>query len=642
MKYYEVLVGDLQYHGKSALTYKHSDVLLPGSVVRIALRNRSVLGIVSKEVVEPSFIVKPISVVAPGPPLSSHSLALIDWLYEYYPAPFGSIVRQFLPPTPAFPRGDTAPSEPAQVHPADLPNLTDSQRAAVERIESQGYHLLHGVTGSGKTRVYIALAERTIKAGQSVIMLTPEIGLSAQLTQSFEASFPGQVRVLHSRMTSAARRNIWYEILASNTPLIVIGPRSALFAPLRSIGLIIIDESHDQAYKSETAPHYRTERIAAKLAMLHNACLVSGSATPSIEDYYIASAKHRPIIRMKELAVQHDTRTSTEIVDLRDRSQLTRSSILSDPLLRAVQQSLDANEQTLLFLNRRGTAGTILCSTCGWRALCEHCDLALTYHGDVHRLRCHVCGRSQQLPSSCPECGGSDILLKTIGTKAVADEVQRLFPGARIRRFDADTHKSEQLEALLPELRDGSTDIIIGTQMVTKGIDLPNLSVVGILNADSSMLIPDFSATERTFQLLTQVIGRGARGHRASTTVIQTFQPDNPIFELASRQDWDTFYEQELVERRTYRFPPFTQVLRLACLRPSSEKAEAAARKEKERLQTLPHLIVEGPAPAFHPKESGKYRWQLVVKSPSRQILLDAISSLPAGWSHDIDPVDLL
>lgn len=644
MFYYEVLVGDLRYHGKSALTYSHTSELLPGSVVRIALRDRSVLGIVSREVPEPNFTAKPISSVAPATPLPAAALSLMDWLQEYYPAPFGSIIRQFLPSIVAFPKATSIPDKPQKVkHQDALPPLTSEQQAAVSKIGPNGYHLLHGVTGSGKTRIYIELAQRVLDNDTSAIILTPEIGLTAQLHESFTRAFPGQIRTLHSRMTGATRRNTWYEILNSSEPLIIIGPRSALFAPVQNLGLIVIDESHDQAYKSETAPYYRAERVAAKLAELHEACLVSGSATPSVEEYYIATAKGRPHIQLRSLAIPSRQPVESTIVDMRDKSSFTRSQILSSPLVRAVGDALQAGSQSLLFLNRRGTAGSVLCQQCGWRAMCEYCDLAQTYHGDSHRMQCHVCGRNSRLPNACPECSSADIVLRSVGTKAVVDEIQRLFPEAKIQRYDTDTDKADQLEQHLSTLRDGSADIIVGTQMITKGLDLPKLSVVGVLNADASLLIPDYSATERTFQLLTQVLGRTGRGHRAGQVIIQTYDPDSELLRTAVEKDWHHFYENEIAERKNFHYPPFAHLLKLTCSRATSGKAEQGAMQFKEDLKkSIPGLRIDGPAPAFHPREHKKYRWQLIVRSSRRKRLISVIEQLPSGWTYDIDPINLL
>jgi len=524
-----------------------------------------------------------------------------------------------------------------------MPSLTPEQTEAFHQIVEAGSYLLHGITGSGKTRMYLELAQRTLQDKRSIIVLTPEIGLTEHLVRSF-AALSQRTYVLHSRLTAAARRNVWYEILNSTEPVIVIGPRSALFTPLRNVGLIIMDESHDQAYKSDGAPHYRTDRVAATLSQLHNAIFVSGSATPNIEDVYVAGAKGRPIISLNTLATQSEYgKSTTKAIDLRDKSVYGRSRIISQQLLSAINEALDHSEQTLLFLNRRGTASAVLCSTCGWRAVCSHCDLPLTYHGDSHTLRCHVCGRSQPLPPSCPECGQTEIVLKTIGTKAVYDEIHRLFPAARLRRFDTDTEKPDQIENQLSALQNGDVDIIIGTQMITKGLDLPRLAVVGILNADSGLLMPDFAATERTYQLISQVVGRVGRGHRAGRVFLQTYNPDNPVLVAALSQNWDDFYARELKERQMYNFPPFCYLLKLSCVRATQASAEKTANKLRDELQTAyPKLPIEGPSPAFHPREGGKYKWQIIIKSPSRTALLQIISLLPSGWSYNLDPTDLL
>lgn len=647
MYYYEVLIGDLRYHGKSALTYASEAVLSKDSVVRIALRNKPVLGIVTQSVNEPAFTSKPIAAIATAPPLPPESLQLADWLYTYYPAPFGSVIRQFLPPSTAFPKTENIQTTdtPKQTGPT-APPLTTEQTAALHDIQSPGYYLLHGITGSGKTRVYIELALRTLKAGRSVILLTPEIGLTAQLIASLTTSLSCPIYVLHSRQTAAERRDVWYAILCSTEPIVVVGPRSALFAPVHNIGLIVLDESHDQAYKNESAPHYRTERVAAKLAELHKAYMISGSATPSIEEYHMAQAKKRPILHLDSLAKQTDNsllQSDNLIVDMRERGNFIKSNILSDLLIDAMRLALTNHEQTLLFLNRRGTAGAILCNNCGWQSLCPHCDLPVTYHGDTHTVRCHICGRTWPLLNSCPECQHTELLLKSIGTKAVVEEVARLFPEARVHRFDSDIEKSDHIEQQLAELQDGSIDIIVGTQMITKGLDLPKLSVVGVLNADSSLLIPDYSANERTYQLLTQVIGRAGRGHRQGIVVVQTYNPDQPVIRAAVSQDWKTYVEHELLERKTFHFPPFTFLLKLTCARATSQAAEKAAHVLKRRLEeTSQKIQIEGPSASFHPRERGKYRWQLIIKSSSRPRLVEIIQQLPSGWAHDIDPTTLL
>lgn len=643
MHYYEVLVAHLSYHGNEALTYESSASLTIGSVVRVSLRSRPVLGIVINEVGRPAFDVKPVSAATPYPPLPPEDLELLEWLRSYYPAPLGAIVRLFVPPTEVLPKAMEPPARVA-FSPSNLPPLTDDQQRALKTIQGSGSFLLHGITGSGKSRVYLELARQAVETGRSAMVLTPEIGLTTQLTAGFIDHFgESRVHVLHSRQTAAGRRDSWYRILGASEPVIIIGPRSALFAPVRKLGLIVLDEAHDGAYKNESAPHYQAGRVAGKLAALHGATFVSGSATPSVEDYFIATEKHRPIVEMHELAKPSTSRLDVKMVDLRRPEEFSRSRLLSTPLLEHMTQALTAGEQSLLFLNRRGTANVVLCSQCGWQTTCPNCDLTLTYHGDEHRLRCHVCGYTSLLPTTCPVCGNDEILLKSIGTKAVLSEVQRLFPSARALRFDTDLKKAERLEQHLNTLVSGDADIIVGTQMVGKGLDLPKLSVVGILNADSSLLIPDYTAHERTYQLISQVAGRVGRGHRHGTVVVQTYDPENPTLHNALSRNWSTFYKDELTERQTYLFPPFTYLLKLRVLRASSAAAEKAATDFAATLrQRFPGLRIDGPAPSFHPKERGKYSWQLLLKASRRQLLTDIIAFLPSGWSYDIDPINLL
>lgn len=643
MNYYEVLVAHATYHGNDALTYSSEDVLPAGSLVRVSLRERSVLGIVLRKVGRPDFAAKSIAAGAPYPPLPHQSLQLLSWLRAYYPAPLGAVVRQFVPPTEIFPVLEATDIAPA-ITASQLPDLSADQSAALHAIGQSGTHVLHGITGSGKSRVYVELALRAFSANKSALILTPEIGLTAQLTRTFTEVFGTAVFVLHSGLTAAERRTIWFQILGRTTPTVVIGPRSALFSPLRDIGVVIVDESHDNAYKNESAPHYHAGRVAGKLAMLSGAALVLGSATPAVEDYYLAETKKRPIIAMRNLAKKPlGTATVVEMIDMRKPELFSRNRLLSNALLTQITQALARGEQALVYLNRRGTANVILCSSCGWQSLCPNCDLTLTYHGDEHELRCHVCGFHGALPTSCPVCANTEILFKSVGTKAVVSALEKLFPAARIQRFDTDAKKSERLEQHLSSITEGNVDIIVGTQMVGKGLDLPKLSVVGIVNADSSLLIPDYTAAEQTYQLISQVAGRVGRGHRAGHVVVQSYDPESATLHAALHSDWDAFYAAELLERKTYLFPPYTYLLKLRVLRATSKSAEKAAEAVAQKLtQDYPDITIEGPSPSFRPRERSKYSWQLLIKAPRRQLLVDIINVLPSGWTYDIDPTNLL
>lgn len=652
MRYYEVLVADNSFKGAGALTYSFEGGLVRGNVVMAPVKNRKVMGVVSTEVAKPKFPTKPLIPAETTTPIPDQLLELATWMMTYYPASAGETLQQFLP-AKVYQNSDSKPGgAPNSITTGELTPLTDEQQQAVTAISQPDTYVLHGETGSGKTRVYVELALQQFKAGRSSLILTPEIGLTPQLTQTFIDVFgEDHVVTTHSQLTAKTRSLRWSKALESTEPLIILGPRSALFMPLRDIGLIVLDESHEASYKQEQAPHYHASKVAATLAHLHKAALVLGSATPTVSDYYTAQAKGKQILRMQNLAASYgkakadtvDNEVMTAIIDLKDRANFGRKPHLSDKLLQSIETSLRHGEQSLVFLNRRGTARTVLCENCGWQATCPHCDLPLTYHGDAHDLRCHTCGHTASPPVSCPDCGKPEILMKSIGTKALVDELQSAFPQASIRRFDTDNKKDERLEAHYFDLRDGRVDIVVGTQIVAKGLDLPNLSTVGVVVADTSLFLPDYTAQERTYQLLRQVIGRVGRGHRAGRVILQTYDPASPIIRAASTGNWDDFYQAELAERKLFMFPPFVYTLKLWCRRASPGSAEKAAEIVAEKLQaTGLRLIVDGPMPALHEKHGDQYQWQLVVKAKDRGQLIEAIKLLPANWFYDIDPSNLL
>lgn len=642
MWYIEVLVADATYHKNEALTYATQTKPESGQIVLVPLRNKHVPGIVIKQVSKPVFAAKEVIATPDIPRLPPELRALVDWMRDYYPAPLGITTQLVLPSTLSI--KDTKPqTEPQQTIEATLPPLTKDQQRALDQINNHGLYILHGETGSGKTRVYIELAKRQLTQSKSCIVLTPEIGLTSQLTNAFTRVFGNRVVVMHSGLTDSARRKTWNFILQSKQPLIVIGARSALFSPLANVGLIVVDESHETAYKQDQAPYYQTNAVAAKLAELHKATVVLGSATPLVRDYYVASVKKRPIIRMTQVAagtVKDEGKAI--IVNLKDRSLFPKSQHLSSKLIASIEEKLRNREQTLLFLNRRGTARVVFCSTCGWQALCPHCDLPLVYHGDNHTVRCHSCSHKANAPAGCPSCKSGDVIFRSIGTKAVAEEVKRLFPQANVMRFDTDNKKSENLNTHYEDLRSGKIDIIVGTQTLAKGLDLPKLGLVGVIVADTSLSFPDFSAQERTYQLLGQVLGRIGRGHIKGQAVIQTYSPESPLIQHIINKNWDDFYNNEIAERRQFLFPPFCYLLKLSCKRASDAAAQKAAQQLANTLKTDGSVIVEGPSPSFRGKVQNKFVWQLVVKAKKRDQLVAIIKSLPSGWSYDIDPMNLL
>lgn len=645
MHYYLVAVATAKYHSKELLTYSSVSALSIGTIVTAPLQRRKVHGFIVAKTRRPDFDTKELETLnILLPPIPPSLLELFKWMLAYYPAPLGITTQLFLPasfPTKLVPLENELDEPDLNT---SLPILTKGQQNVLEKMYGPGSFLLHGATGSGKTRVYIESAKKSLNQGKSCIILTPEISLTSQLAQEFEKAFGSKkLVVLHSQLTEATRRNIWLKLLQSDQSHIVIGPRSALFSPLKEVGFIAVDEAHEFAYKQENTPHYHASRIASKLAELHKSQIVLGSATPSVSDYYIAEARKRPILNLD--AISKDPLVHTAVIDMRDKANVGKKPYLSIPLLKAIKTALANKQQVLLFINRRGTARIVLCENCGWQAACPHCDLPLTYHHDNHTLRCHTCGITQPAFSSCPVCNNADIILKSIGTKSIVSEIQKLFPTARTERFDTDNKRGERIHELYDEIRSGDVDILVGTQMLAKGLDLPKLGLVGIINADASLYLPDFTAQERTYQLLYQVLGRVGRSSQTKegAAIIQTYSPEHPTIQAAAKRDWGTFYEAELEERKAFLFPPFCHLLKISCKRAKSTTAQANAEKIAESLKKANlAIMVDGPAPAFHEKIQNKYVWQLVIKSKQRSELLKVIDLLPSDWSYDIDPINLL
>lgn len=642
MHYYEVFVASQNYHGSDALTYCHDELFDTGTVVHVPMGAKMVAGFISKAVAKPSFATKRISSSIGSYVLPEQLITLHGWMREYYPGPSGILTQLFVPSTLKYKQVE--PAEPTSKTPLALPDLTGDQLAASQTINAKvGPYLLHGDTGTGKTRLYIELSQKALDTNKSVIMLTPEIGLTTQLMATLEQSFPGRVVVMHSTQTPAQRLVGWSRIAQSTEPLIIIGPRSALFTPIRSVGLIILDESHDGAYKQEQMPYYQTSRVAGKLAQIHGATLVLGSATPLITDYFTFKEKALPIVRMTTLASGPQKKLKKSVVDLKNRASFSKSSWLSDELITAVKEALHEGNQALVFLNRRGTARLVLCKTCGWYAACPRCDLPLTYHGDKHELRCHTCGYIAPTPSICQSCSSTEIQFKSVGTKTIVDELHKLFPQARIARFDGDNSKDERLESQYKKLRSGEIDIAVGTQMITKGLDLPKLSAVGIVTADTNLFFPDYTSEERTFQALRQVIGRVGRGHVDGKIVVQTYFPESKTMQFALNNDYASFYDQEINERLTYKFPPFYFVLKLSVERANNVSASKAAHElASDILRQHSKIELVGPTPAFIERVNKKYRWQIVIKAKDRSVLTKVVRSLPKNCRYDLDPSNLL
>ena len=647
MEYYEVAPTQIVRSGSDSFTYSYSGQLSVGQIVRISVGKKLLNGVVLERVSRPKYDVKQIETVIEPTPLPDAHMQLARWIADYYTTPLASVLQTVLPSGIHKNRREKSIKQSVNSRKRTNYVLNQDQQSAVETIEqsSPGTVLLHGITGSGKTAVYIELARRTLSAGKSVIILVPEIALTSQLVSEFSHHF-GDIILTHSKQTEAERHSAWRRALDSTEPRVAIGPRSALFMPLRSIGLIVIDEAHEPSYKQEQSPRYHALRAAHYLAAQSNARVVLGSATPSVVDYYLAESTERPIVPLTKPAVPLAYTPQVRLVDMTKRTHFKRHRFFSDDALTQIENDVAAGKQVLVFHNRRGSAPTTLCENCGWQAGCPKCFVPLTLHADSHDLRCHICNFSSNVPTSCPECGNASIIHKGIGTKLIESELRRLFPKLTIARFDGDAAADQTVEARYRELYDGSIDIIIGTQVIAKGLDLPKLHTVVVVQADAGLSLPDYTSAERTFQLLAQVVGRVGRTAAETNVIVQSYQPTHPAITLGLAQNYADFYELAIQQRRRSHFPPFTYLLKLQC----SYKTEAAAIRNSKalaatlRAQLPSDIQLLGPTPAFYERAGGSYKWQIILKSPKRAYLMDAVSLIPAGsnWQYELDPISLL
>lgn len=644
MNYYLIAPAKTFHNSDSLLTYESEQKLAIGQIVTIPLGKQSTLGIVMQKCDKPEFQTKAILNILYDEALPPKLTKALSWLSDYYRAPMSSVIQAALPRGITKKRRDKIEKFPEVEKIKDNP-LNSAQKRAIAEIEQNSSRtvLLHGITGSGKTNVYIDLAEKRLEQGQSVILLVPEIALTSQLVRNFRAHFDN-IYLLHSAQSESLRHQIWEKILKTNEPSVIIGPRSALFAPIHNLGLIIIDEAHEPSFMQDQNPKYSALRLAPQLAKT-----VLGSATPLISDYYIAKS-HEAITTLDELAIKNTKKAETFLLDLKARQNFTRSRLISNQLLESIQESLDNHTQAMLFHNRRGTAPITICDKCGWQALCPTCFLPLVLHADKYTMTCHTCGKNFPVPTSCPKCENASIHHKGFGTKLLEQEISRLFPKARIARFDADTENDKQLNKIYDDVHDGKYDIIIGTQMIAKGFDFPLLTTLGIVQADAGLSLPDFSSEERTFELITQVIGRAKRGHQDSKIFVQSFQPEHPIIEFAIKSDYSALYEYLVQKRRQSKLPPYTFLLKLSVTYKTENAAVRNIRElykkviQSANLLAVDQFSVTPPMPAFHERSSTGYTWQLLLKAKKRQDLLNIFDQLPnTQYLHfTFDPISLL
>lgn len=532
--------------------------------------------------------------------------------------------------------------------------LTDAQESALDMILNgpKSETLLYGITGSGKTEVYLRAIEDVVERGGGCISLVPEISLSDYMIGLYKAHFGDRVAVLHSRLSTGERHDEWRRIEGGEAR-IVLGARSAVFAPVKDLGLVIVDEEHETSYKQDSSPRYSARAAAEERGRSEGARVVLGSATPSVETYYRALSGE---IGLAELGQRIEGRPlpDVKVVDLREEFAAGWSSAFSGRLTDAIADRLKRGEQSILFVNRLGYASFILCRSCGFVEKCENCDVSMTYHSSGRLLRCHHCDASRPAPSVCPNCDGPRIKQFGIGTERVEEEVRKVFPEASVVRMDSDTMRRKgSYKSVLNAFREGRADILVGTQMVAKGLDIPNVTLVGIVSADTSLNMPDFRAAERTFQLVTQVSGRAGRGDSPGEVVLQSFSPEHYAIQAASRHDFKSFYADEIEHRKELLYPPFSRLVNVTVSDSIDEYAEKKCRELVVRIKDKMGkdvLEVLGPAPAPLARLKGLFRRHFVLKCGGglsydiQGVLRESISetSAGAGCIVDVDPISLM
>src|SRR5262245_54336535 len=651
--------------------YSLTNVVATGCRVVVPFRKRAVEGFVvglRKDAPRNIEVHAVTDVIDDAPLVRPEIFELCKWISDYYVAPLGEVLRSALPPgitAKHVERGlkpaTTSLTEGSGKHVVEgfspRPSLTEDQsRALATILDVRGFHpiLLHGVTGSGKTEIYMRAAGEVLAAGKTSLILVPEIGLTPQLTDRFAERFPGQTAVIHSSLTKRQRIDEWLRIYRGDAP-IVIGTRSAVFAPLQKLGMIVVDEEHETSYKQEEVPRYSARDTAVMRAKLVHAAIVLGSATPSMESFRNAEAKKYQYVGITT-RVEDRPLPSVEIVNMRDEYMAEgKQVVFSRRLLQAVSVRLERSEQTMILLNRRGYAAFLLCRKCGFTFQCNSCSVALTYHRGIDKLLCHYCGFARKPPARCPECNSEYIHYVGEGTERLEAELKSFFPEARIGRIDRDAMRHiRDYHRVLGGFREGKIDLLVGTQMIAKGHDFPGVTLVGVVGADAALSLPDFRAAERTFQLLTQVAGRSGRGDRPGEVLIQSYFPDHYTFQLACTQRFEDFYSRESRYRKAMFYPPFTALAGIMISDRDAERAARTAREVGEYLDSLRSQAIRilGPAPAPLERIKRAHRFQLLIKSASRATLHGMLERLQAHIEEkkitstkvivDVDPVSLL
>lgn len=658
---------------REALTYESSFELLPGQSVRVPLGKRFVEGLVVEKILQEfdqdKYTLKSVAeIIEDRPILPETFLKWLHWLSDYYLHPLGQVLSLAFPPLKKQASGKSLSKMSKRLNefnPEVRVTLNNEQSEACSTIlQSEAFKvfLLHGVTGSGKTEVYMNCLAEVLARGKKGLVLVPEIALTPQLLNRFSLRFPGEVAVLHSHLTPREKTNQWWSMIEGNKK-ILIGARSALFCPLKDLGMIIIDEEHEASFKQDSQLKYHGRDAAIMLGQLSNCPVVLGSATPSLESWWNAQSSRYAYIQLKN-RVEDRPMPVFSLIDLRvkpdeDQPLFDRPFWMRDEVEIELRKVLADKKQAAIFLNRRGVAQTVLCESCGYFYECPNCMVGLTVHGKNH-LICHYCDYNEQLQETCKNCKSDKVKPIGLGTEQIETDIRRLLPEAKVARADRDEIQTRaQLEELIADMESGEIDILIGTQMIAKGLDFPNLHLVVLALADVGFHMPDFRASERSFQLMTQVAGRSGRHqNEAGQVVVQSYDLGHSAIEFAKNHDFEGFAQQEIEFRRELNYPPFSRLVLLRIEGLQLTKVESFSRLCRSRLNQLVEVFpslndiqILGPAPAALAKLRGKYRYQLLIKCkhpPIQAVLLKKFYGdgkwMPSGVKlHiDVDPMNML
>lgn len=633
-----------------------------GKRVFVPFRNKDVVGyIVGLRGADDTPGIKEVKgIIDESPIISPHLMELTRWVSETYLSSWGEALAATIPAV--LKKGKVAIRQKKQIEEEEKPrpskplDLTVEQKSVLKSVlakidaESHRVFLLHGITASGKTEVYLQAIEKVLSKGRTSIVLVPEIALTPQTVERFISRFGDSVALVHSALVGSVRYKEWKRI-KDGSAKIVVGARSAVFSPVRNLGLIIIDEEHETSYKQEDAPRYHARDVAIMRARLASAPVILGSATPSLESFYLAEKKKIELVRLTK-RIEEKSLPRVKIVDMRMELATRKKLVMfSRVLTDAIERVLARGEQAMIFLNRRGFSTYINCKKCGFLLKCKSCDSVMVYHYETKKLVCHYCNRRMTPPEVCPECRSSYMKYFGIGTEKVESELARLFPGARIARMDTDSMSKRGSHArVLADFKKHEVDILVGTQMIAKGHDFPRVTLVGVINADVTLNLPDFRASERTFNLLTQVGGRAGRGGEAGEVIVQTYAPGHYSILAASKHDYEKFYAEEIKSRRELFFPPFSHIIKLTVRARNEKWTEESAEGLKKFLEkNLKNPDILGPAPAPVSRVRGYYRWNVLVRGKNRSLMCAGLGKALLSYKRprgtllavDVDPISM-